>query len=156
MFLYGSGILKYKTTELKSGQIFVDYKTNELDAFGIADTADTAKVKLKETPRLTEGSDTYEGELIKYNFRNQRGYISLAKNKNKGQNYTGEDVNKVDKDTYFIKKGAFTTCDNDTPHTYFGASEMKVIQKDKIIAVDFYVYRWSSVSNSTTFRCIPE
>ena len=52
MFLYGSGILKYKTTELKSGQIFVDYKTNELDAFGIADTADTAKVKLKETPFL--------------------------------------------------------------------------------------------------------
>lgn len=140
MFLYGSAALKYKTTELKSGQIFVDYKTNELDAFGIADTADTAKVKLKETPRLTEGSDTYEGELIKYNFRNQRGYISLAKNKNKGQNYTGEDVNKVDKDTYFIKKGAFTTCDSDTPHTYFGASEMKVIQKDKIIARWIFMY----------------
>lgn len=140
MFLYGSGALKYKSTELKSGQIFVDYKTNQLDAFGITDTADTAKVKLKETPRLTEGTDTYEGELIKYNFKTQRGYISLAKNKNKGQNYTGEDVNKVDKDTYFIKRGTFTTCDSDTPHSYFGASEMKVIQKDKIIARWIFMY----------------
>ena len=140
MYLYGSGALKYKTTELKSGKIFVDYKTNQLDAFGITDTADTAKVKLKETPRLIEGTDTYEGELIKYNFKSQLGYISLAKNKNKGQNYTGEDVNKVDKNTYFIKNGAFTTCDSDTPHTYFGASEMKVIQKDKIIARWIFMY----------------
>lgn len=140
MYLYGSGALKYKTTELKSGQIFVDYKTNQLDAFGIKDTADTAKVKLKEAPRLIEGVDTYEGEFIKYNFKTQRGYISLAKNKNKGQNYTGEDVNKVDKNTYFIKHGAFTTCESDTPHTYFGASEMKVIQKDKIIARWIFMY----------------
>jgi lipopolysaccharide assembly outer membrane protein LptD (OstA) len=140
MFLYGSADLKYKTTELKSGKIFVDYKTNDLEAFGIADTSDTAKVKLKEAPRLAEGNDVYEGESIKYNFKNQRGFISLAKNKNKGQNYAGEDVKKVDKNTFFIKNGTFTTCDDDTPHTYFSASEMKVIQKDKIIARWIFMY----------------
>lgn len=140
MFLYGSADLKYKTTELKSGKIFVDYKTNDLEAFGIADTSDTAKVKLKEAPQLSEGNDTYEGESIKYNFKSQRGFISLAKNKNKGQNYAGEDVKKVDKNTFFIKNGTFTTCDNDTPHTYFSASEMKVIQKDKIIARWIFMY----------------
>ncbi|MCX6174217.1 MAG: putative LPS assembly protein LptD [Ignavibacteriales bacterium] len=140
MFLYGSGELKYKTTNLKSAKIFVDYNTNELEAFGAIDTSDTAKVKLKQTPRLTEGAETYEGERIKYNFKNQRGYISLAKNKDKGQTYAGEGVNKVDKDTYFIKNGTFTTCDSDTPHTYFAASEMKVIQKDKIVARWIFMY----------------
>ena len=140
MYLYGSGDLKYKTTELKSGKIFVDYKTNDLEALGIADTSDTAKVKLKEAPQLTEGNDTYEGENIKYNFKSQRGFIYLAKNRNKGQNYAGEDVKKVDKNTFFIKNGTFTTCDNDTPHTYFAASEMKVIQKDKIIARWIFMY----------------
>ena len=140
MYLYGSSEVKYKTTELKSGKIFIDYNTNQLDAFGIKDTSDTAKVKLKEAPRLTEGSDTYEGEMIKYNFKTQRGFISLVKNKNKDQNYSGEEVNKVAKDTYFIKNGAFTTCDADTPHTYFAASEMKVIQKDKIIARWIFMY----------------
>ena len=140
MFLHGSGELKYKTTDLKSAKIFVDYNTNELEAFGAVDTSDTAKVKLKQSPHLTEGVETYEGERIKYNFKNQRGYISLAKNKDKGQTYAGEEVNKVDKDTYFIKNGTFTTCDSDTPHTYFAASEMKVIQKDKIFARWIFMY----------------
>jgi lipopolysaccharide assembly outer membrane protein LptD (OstA) len=134
MFLFGSGELKYKDTGIKSGKIFVDYNTNELEAFGIADTSDTAKVKLKDTPRLKEGTETYDGESIKYNFKSQRGFISLAKNKDKGQTYVGEKVNKVDKDVYFIEHGTFTSCDLDTPDTYFSASEMKVIQKDKIIA----------------------
>ena len=140
MFVYGSGELKYKSTDLKSAKIFIDYNTNELEAFGAVDTSDTAKVKLRQPPRLTEGAETYEGERIKYNFKNQRGYISLAKNKDKGQTYAGEEVNKVDKSTYFIKSGTFTTCDSDTPHTYFSASEMKVIQKDKIIARWIFMY----------------
>ena len=140
MFLYGKGDLRYKTTELKSGKISLDYNTNDIEAFGIKDTADTAKVKLKETPKLTEGNDNYEGEMIRYNFKSQRGYISLAKNKNKGQNYYGEDVNKVDKDTYFVNNGTFTTCDSDTPHTYFSASSMKVIQKNQIIARWIFMY----------------
>jgi len=141
MYLYGSSEMKYKDADLKSGKIFVDFKTNELEAFGIKDTSDTAKIKLKQTPRLTEGGETYEGKSIKYNFKSLRGLISIARNKSKDQHYEGETVNKVDKDTYFIRNGIFTTCDADTPHTYFGASEMKVIQKDEIIAkwIFFYV-----------------
>jgi lipopolysaccharide assembly outer membrane protein LptD (OstA) len=134
MFLFGSGELKYKQTDLKSGKIFVDYDRNELEAFGFVDTSDTAKVKNKQTPVLAEGGDVYEGSRIKYNFKTQTGFISLAKNKEETTRYEGEKVNKVDKDIYFIENGLFTTCQHDTPHTYFSASEMKVIQRDKIIA----------------------
>ena len=134
MFLFGSGELKYKQTDLKSGKIFVDYEKNELEAFGIQDTSDTAKVKIKQVPILAEGKDVYEGSRIRYNFKTQQGFISLAKNKEETSRYEGEKVKKVDKDIYFIKNGMFTTCEEDTPHTYFSASEMKVIQRDKIIA----------------------
>lgn len=134
MFLHGSGELKYKQTELKSGEIFVDYNTNDLEAFGVPDTAKNAKSKLMDTPQLKEGGETYEGTSIKYNFKTQRGFISVAKNKETDQRYEGEKVKKVDKDTYFIENGMFTTCASDTPHTHFTASSMKVIQKDKIIA----------------------
>lgn len=134
MFIYGSGDLKFKTTQLTGGKIFVDYDKNELEAFGVEDTADTAKSKLKETPILKEGTEAYEGTWLKYNFRNQSGYISMAKNKEEDSRYEGEKVKKVNKDTYFIDEGMFTTCENDTPHTYFTADEMKVIQGDKIIA----------------------
>ncbi len=134
MSLYRTGELKYKDTDLKSGIIFVDYKSNELEAFGIHDTSDTAKVKLKETPRLVEGKDAYEGSRLRYNFKNQSGFISMAKNKETGKRYEGEKVRKLDKSTYFIESGMFTTCDKDTPDTYFSASQMKVVQKDKVIA----------------------
>ncbi|MBI1939079.1 MAG: LPS-assembly protein LptD [Ignavibacteriales bacterium] len=134
MFIYGSGDLKFKTTQLTGGKIFVDYDKNELEAFGVEDTADTAKSKLKDTPVLKEGTDEYEGTWLRYNFRNQSGYISMAKNKEEDSRYEGEKVKKVNKDTYFIDEGMFTTCEDDTPHTYFTADEMKVIQGDKIIA----------------------
>ena len=140
MYLFNKGELKYKLTDLKSGKIFVDYDKNELEAFGIEDTADTAKVKLTQTPVLAEGKDIYEGSRIKYNFKTQQGFISLAKNREATSRYEGEKVKKIDKDIYFIENGMFTTCEDDTPHTYFTASEMKVIQRDKIIAKWIFMY----------------
>jgi len=140
MYLYGSGELKYKSTDLKSAKIFIDYQKNELEAFGIEDTSDTAKVKMKGNPHLTEGGETFEGSYIRHNFKTQRGYISLAKNKDKEQRYEGEKVKKVDKSTFFIEDGMFTSCESDTPHTYFAAHEMKVMQKDKIIAKWIFMY----------------
>lgn len=140
MYIYGSGELKYKQTFLKSGKILVDFPTNELEAFGIIDTSDTTGQKLVQTPELTEAGDTYQGSSIKYNFKNQRGFISLAKNETEGQTYSGQRVKKVDKDIYFIEDGIYTTCEGDEPVTYFTAKKMKVIHKDKVIAKWMFMY----------------
>ncbi|MFA7288944.1 MAG: putative LPS assembly protein LptD [Melioribacteraceae bacterium] len=137
MYVFGTGALKYKQTNLNAGKIIVDYTINELEAFGRMDSSNT---KLIETPVLKEGADAYEGERIRYNFKTQQGFISEAKNKEVGSRYEGEKVKKVDKDTYFIDGGMFTTCDSDTPHTYFTASKMKVIQNDKIFADWIFMY----------------
>ncbi|MGK9368908.1 putative LPS assembly protein LptD [Melioribacter sp. Ez-97] len=134
MYLFGQADLKYKDIELNSGLINLDYNTNDLEAFGIEDTSDTAKVRWKDTPVLKEGFEVYEGSSLKYNFKTQRGFISMAKNREKDSRYEGEKVKKVEKNIYFIEHGMFTTCELDTPHTYFTASQMKVIQKDRIIA----------------------
>jgi lipopolysaccharide assembly outer membrane protein LptD (OstA) len=140
MYLHGSSELKYKQTDLKSDKIFIDYNTSDLEAFGRADTSDTAKVKLRGSPQLKEGNDTYEGKSIRYNFKTQRGFISFAKNREQDQRYEGEKVKKVDKSTYFIEDGMFTSCASDTPHTYFKASKMKVMQQDKIVARWIFMY----------------
>jgi len=140
MNVYGSGELQYKQTDLKSGKIYVDFNTNELEAFGVADTSDTTGQKLMQTPELTEAGETYQGTSIKYNFKNQRGFISLAKNEAEGQRYSGQKVKKVSKDVYFIEDGVYTTCEGDDPVTYFGASKMKVIHKDKVIARWIFMY----------------
>ncbi len=134
MFIFGSGELKYKQTELKAGSISVDFPTNQLDATGVIDTSDSTGKRFIQTPVLSEAGENYEGANIKYNFKSQRGFISLAKNIQTESRYEGAKVKKVDKNVYFIEDGIYTTCEQDTPHTYFTADEMKVIQNDKIIA----------------------
>jgi len=133
MHLYGDGNIKYKTTELKSADISVDFGTSDLNAIGVKDTSDS-NGGLIGTPILTEIGETYEGTEIAYNFKTQQGLISMAKNSSGDKTYTGEKVKKVDKNVFFIDRGKFTTCDADTPHYYFSASRMKVIQGDKIVA----------------------
>ena len=134
MILFGKGDITYKNTNLKSAKIFVDFNKNLLDAVGVIDSSDTNNIKFVDTPVLKEGDENYEGTSLKYNFKNQSGFISMAKNEKEDKRYEGEKVKKVDKKTYFIEDGLYTTCNEDTPHTYFTASKMKVMQDDKIIA----------------------
>lgn len=135
MYIYGTGELNYKQTKLKGGKINVDFESNDLEAEGIIDTSDTTGVNgFVQTPVLSEGAENYEGTSLKYNFKTQKGFISAAKNVKSDSRYEGAAVKKVDKDTYFVKEGIYTTCESDTPHTYFTAEEMKVVQKDKIFA----------------------
>ncbi|MCF8304994.1 MAG: LPS-assembly protein LptD [Ignavibacteriales bacterium] len=140
MYLFGKGEVKYKNVELKSGRIETNFETNDLAAFGIVDTSDTSKTGFAETPVLSEDSEVYEGTSLKYNFKSKRGFISMARNNKKDQRYLGERVKKVSNETFFIKDGIYTTCKEDPPHTHFSASEMKVIQKDKIIAKWIFLY----------------
>lgn len=143
MNVYGNGNLKYKQSELTSGNIFVDFTTNELFATGIPDTSaqsDSTESKIIQTPVLKEEGETYEGFNIRYNFKNQSGFISLAKNAAEDSRYEGNAVKKVDKETYFIDEGIYTTCPSDTPHTHFSAEEMKVIHQDRIFAKWIFMY----------------
>ena len=143
MNVYGNGNLKYKQSELTSGNIFVDFTTNELFATGIPDTSaqsDSTESKIIQTPVLKEEGETYEGFNIRYNFKNQSGFISLAKNAAEDSRYEGNAVKKVDKETYFIDEGIYTTCPSDTPHTHFSAEEMKVIHQDRIFAKWIFMF----------------
>jgi len=140
MELYGQSELKYKQTELKSANVKIDFNTNELYAEGAPDSADTSSGRIINTPVLSEGSETYEGNRITYNFKNQRGFISLAKTKSEGTSYGGEKVKKLDKVTYFVQDGIYTTCTDSIPHYHFYAKEMKVILKEQVIAKWIWLY----------------
>jgi lipopolysaccharide assembly outer membrane protein LptD (OstA) len=133
MKIYGDGNISYKSTEIKSANIYIDFNNNEIDAEGIP--SDSLPENLIGTPILKEGSEVYEGKTMMYNFKSGRGLLSLVKTEMDGSYYTGNKINKVDKDTYFIEDGMFTTCDDSTcPHYFFTASKMKVIHKQQLIA----------------------
>jgi lipopolysaccharide assembly outer membrane protein LptD (OstA) len=133
MKIYGEGNINYKQTEITSANIFIDFNSNYVDAVGIP--SDTAKNKLIGAPVLKEGAEVYEGQKMKYNFKTGQGLISFAETEQDGSKYTGEKIKKVDKETYFIEDGIFTTCDDEEcPHYHFTASKMKVIHKEQLIA----------------------
>ncbi len=145
MHLFNEADIKYKNTELSAGKVDVNFSSFDLYAEGIVDSAKTdslgrADTTLSQTPTLIEGEETYEGKWLRYNFKTKQGYISYAVNRKENSRYLGEKVKKVDEKTYFIEHGIYTTCKSDPPQTHFEASEMKVIQGDKIIARWIFMY----------------
>ena len=138
MNLYGNSDLKYKDTDLRSADIFVDFPTHLVDAKGVPN--DSLPGKFKDTPVLTQGGESYSGETMTYNFKTTQGYITEASTKNQDSKYSGQKIKKVDKNTYFIKNGIYTTCTRTPPDYYFFSPEMKVIQKKEIIAEWIWLY----------------
>lgn len=137
MLIFGSGNLKYKQTEIKSGRIEIDFEKSIIDAYGIKD--DTLN-KYIDTPVLAEAGEVYKGNRMKYNFKTQQGVISFAQTEQEGSKYTGQKIKKVDKDVYFISDGVYTTCEDSIPHYYFYSPKMKVIHNDQIVAEWIFLY----------------
>jgi lipopolysaccharide assembly outer membrane protein LptD (OstA) len=138
MKIFGEGNINYKQTEIKSANIIIDFNKSLIEATGIP--SDTAQGKLIGAPILKEGSEVYEGKTMQYNFKNGSGLISAAQTQQDGSIYTGSKIKKVDKETYFIKDGMFTTCDAECPHYYFTAYKMKVINKKELIADWIFIH----------------
>lgn len=131
MLLFGNSHLKYRFTEIKSGLIKINFENNDIEAEGIKNDSTQ---KLEQTPVMNEGADVYSGIKMKYNFKTKGGFISLAQTQQEGAKYTGKVINKVDKETYFISDGIYTTCEDSCAHYHFYSPRMKVIHKEQVIA----------------------
>jgi lipopolysaccharide assembly outer membrane protein LptD (OstA) len=132
MALYGDGEITYKKTEITAANIFIDFEKYDLEAIGVP--KDSTKDELAGTPVLSEAGEVYEGTRMTYNFKTGQGSLSAADTEIEGAFYHGEKIKKVSKDTYFIKDGVYTTCDEDCPHYHFYSPRMKVIQEEQLAA----------------------
>ncbi len=137
MLIFGSGNLKYKQTEIKSGRIEIDFEKSIIDAYGIKDDSLN---KYIDTPVLAEAGEVYKGNRMKYNFKTQQGVISFAQTEQEGSKYTGQKIKKVDKDVFFISDGIYTTCEDSIPHYYFYSPKMKIIHNEQIVAEWIFLY----------------
>ncbi len=131
MDLYGTGHVRYKETELKSGKIFINFNSNEMEATGLP--KDTAQTEFTQLPVLVDKGEEYRGSRMRYNYKSTKGFITYAKTKESEASYSGAKIKKVSKDTYFVENGVYSTCDEDEPHYFFYGSEMKVVQKEQLV-----------------------
>lgn len=131
MEMFGSGDLRHEDTDLKSGKIYVDFETNDIEAYGIE--SDTASGGFTQTPVLHDRGDEFFGTWLKYNFKTKRGYISYAETESDQGFYSGTKIKKVDEDAFFVQDGFYTSCEADHPHYGFFCYEMKVIPDEQVI-----------------------
>lgn len=140
MYIHGNGDLQYETMGLKSAVIEVNWDTSTLTAIGVVDTADSTGKKRIGNPILTDAGDTYDGDRVTYNFKSQKGRITLGATQMDNGYYRGSKIKKVGKDALFIENGIFTTCDNPDPHFHFGSPKLKVYLRDHIVAEPVFLY----------------
>ena len=140
MSLYGKGDVRYRELGLKAGVIDVNWNTSTLRAYSVADTADSAGRRPAGAPVLIDGTETYNGSVITYNFKSKRGRIDLARTEIERALYAGQTIEKTGDNVLYVREGRFTTCDLDHPHYAFGSPEMKVFVGDKIVARPIYFY----------------
>ncbi len=145
MMMYGKGDVKFRTLGLKSERIDVNWNDNNLESYGVLDSSkigktDSLKKLYRGTPVMIDGTETYEGWKIGYNFKSQKGLVTLGETEMDQSYYHGEQIKKVDKDMMFISNGIFTSCDLDHPHYFFFSPRMRVTIQDKIVAEPIYLY----------------
>ena len=135
VFLYGSGEVNYEDINLKADYIEVNWTSRTLFAKGLPDStgADAG------LPVFSQNEDSFKANNITYNFDTKKGKITQV-NTQQGEGYIlGETVKKIDDNNYFIRKGAYTTCDAPHPHYSISSNKLKVIQNNKVITGPAYL-----------------
>jgi lipopolysaccharide assembly outer membrane protein LptD (OstA) len=140
MNLYGKSEVRYRAIGLKAERVDVNWDSATLSAQGIPDTSKKKEKKFIGTPILIDGGETYNGFRIGYNFRTQKGKITVGETEIENGYYHGEAIKKIEPDVLFVAGGRYTTCDAEHPHYYFYSPKMKVVLHEHIVAEPVYFY----------------
>ncbi len=125
--LSGDASVKYHTSDIKSDTISIDMKNEQAYAKGQS--------------FMQDGSQLILGENVYYDLKTQWGLLRQGASKFDKGYYYGDEIRKIDKKTFDVDNGIFTTCDGLHPHFYIGSKKLRLYQNDKVVAkpVIFYV-----------------
>jgi len=147
VYLYGEATLDYEDLHLKADYIKVDMNNKELYAEGSTDSLG----QLVGKPEFSQGPQKFKAYTIHYNFDTKKGKIEYVITK-EGEGYIhGEVVKKDQYNNFFVRNGAYTTCDLDTPHFALTSRRLKVISNNKIVTGPAFL----TIEDVTTPLLIP-
>jgi lipopolysaccharide assembly outer membrane protein LptD (OstA) len=136
VYLYGDASVSYQDIQLTAHQIELDLENSIAYAVG---TVDSLGVE-QGLPVFKDKSGEYTMRRMRYNFKTEKAIIEHVVT-TQGEGFVVSERAKKNADnTYFLKDGRYTTCDNhDHPHFYINMTKAKVIPGDKIIAGPAYL-----------------
>ena len=129
IYLYKDAYVKYEDFELKAGYIVVDFNHSEIYAEGISDTSG----RVIQKPVFTESGKSYRADNMRYNFESKKAKIYKVITKEGDGFLHGEEVKKINQNTFYVRKAAYTTCSHEHPHFNIVTSKAKVVGGEKVI-----------------------
>ena len=120
--LYGKAQVKYMDMTLNAAKITMNMNSSLVRAAGERDTAGI----LQDKPVYSQGSDNYHSELMAFNFKTKKGYITNVET-TQGDGFMQSQHSKRAADgTLYLEHAKYTTCDAKHPHFYIALSRAKV------------------------------
>ena len=120
--LYGKAQVKYMDMTLNAAKITMNMDSSMVRAGGERDTAGI----LQDKPVYSQGSDNYHSELMAFNFKTKKGYITNVET-TQGDGFMQSQHSKRAADgTLYLEHAKYTTCDAKHPHFYIALSRAKV------------------------------
>ncbi|PVX52257.1 hypothetical protein C7377_0564 [Balneicella halophila] len=130
MQMFNESQVKTQEQQINAYYIEVDIQKNLVHANYGLDTADNEI----GYPVFKDRQSEYEVQKMSYNIKSKKAVVKDILTK-EGEGYIRSDVSKrIAEDTFFLKDGRYTTCDNhDHPHYYIKLKKAKMIKDDKVI-----------------------
>ena len=136
VYLYGNAKITYGDIELEADKIEFSWLNNTLVARG---TPNDSNDLIKGMPHFKQGSDEYNAEVIKYNFKTQKGIISNVVMQ-EGQGFLhGKVIKRNSNGNLYVQDAEYTTCNLAHPHFGIKATKIKAVPGKKIITGPFYL-----------------
>lgn len=143
MILKNNAWVRYRGMKITAARITIDQPKRLMTAEAVADSIDSTGqvVRWRGIPEFSEGSQSFTGNVMEYNFDTKRGKVVLGQTKENDGFYYGETIRKIGDSTLYVSGGRFTTCDvPDHPHFFFRTREMKLIIRDQVVARPVVLY----------------
>ena len=136
VYLYGNAVITYQDIKLEADYIEIDFVKNTVYATGLPDSAG----KIAGTPVFTEGDQSFEASVMRYNYKTKKGFIEGVMTEDSYGFLHGRQVKKMPDDVINISGGYYTTCNHtEDPHFEFRYNKSKVIPGKRIVTGPAYL-----------------
>jgi len=135
------------TVELEAQRITLNTSSEIIEAYSAAVLPDTtsapwelaAELEPNEIPvRLKDKEEEILADYLEYSIETEKGRIVQTKSDYAQGVYFGEKAYRSQRNIFYIRNGRYTPCDINYLHFY--ASQMKLIENDKLIAKPVVMY----------------
>lgn len=135
-YMYGDSKVTYGDLTLTAENIDLDLQTSNVNAIGVTDSLGN----VKGSPNFSQGGESYDSEIMSYNFKTERGYITNVITQ-QGEGYlTGGQAKRIENGEFYIKDGKYTTCDDhEHPHFHLQITKGKVKPGSNIVTGPAYM-----------------